>query len=422
MIRAVLPLLAIALPTAAAAQSVAIVHARAFPVASAPVDDATVLVSGGRVRSVIAHGAVPAGMRVIDAGGHVVTPGLIGAATQLGLAEVLSAADTVDHSVAGGPLGPAFDVHYAINGNSALLPVARADGLTRAMTYPGTAATAPFAGLGAILRLVPDGDVVERPRAAMFAAVGSATLARAGGSRAAQWGLLRDALAEARRFAAAPRTAGPRDQLLDRPDIEALAPVLAGAIPLAVRANRESDIRQAIALARDEQVRVVILGGAEAWRAATDLARASVAVILDPEDDLPQTFGARLDNAALLAGAGVVIAFSVSGNGIYLSYDAGIDLREGAGIAVANGLPYADALRAITQGPARIWGIADAGTLAPGADADIVIWDGDPLEPASAPLAVLVKGGETSLATRQTALRDRYAPARTRDLLPPAFR
>lgn len=425
MIRALLPLLAIALPAAGAAQSVAIVHARAFPVAGAPVDDATVLVSGGRVRSVIAHGAVPAGVRVIDAGGHVVTPGLIGAATQLGLAEVLSAADTVDHSVAGGPLGPAFDVQYAINGNSALLPVARADGLTRAMTYPGTAATVPFSGLGAILHLVPDGDIVERPRAAMFAAVGSATVGQAGGSRAAQWGLLRNALAEARRFAATPRTAGPRDQLLDRPDIEALAPVLAGAIPLAVRANRESDIRQAIALARDERLRVVILGGAEAWRAAADLARASVAVILDPEDDLPQTFdaiGARLDNAALLAKAGVAIAFSVSGNGIYLSYGAGIDLREGAGIAVANGLPYADALRAITQGPARIWGIADAGTLAPGADADIVIWDGDPLEPASAPLAVLVKGVETPLATRQTALRDRYAPARAHDPLPPAFR
>ena len=145
---------------------------------------------------------------------------------------------------------------------------------------------------------------------------------------------------------------------------------------------------------------------------------------LDPQADLPQTFdaiGARLDNAALLARAGVTIAFSVSGNGIYLSYDAGIDMREGAGIAVANGLPYADALSAITKGPAAIWGIDHGGTLAPGADADLVIWDGDPLEPASAPLAVFIDGVEASLATRQTALRDRYAPGR-QDAMPPAYR
>ncbi|HEX7851612.1 MAG TPA: amidohydrolase family protein, partial [Sphingomonas sp.] len=227
------------------------------------------------------------------------------------------------------------------------------------------------------------------------------------------------------RFAAGPRAAGPRDQLLSRPDVEALGGVIAGTMPLAIQADRESDIRQAIRLAADEKVRVVILGGAEAWRAAADLAAAGIAVILDPETDLPQTFdalGARLDNAALLAKAGVTIAFSVSGNGLYLSYDAGIDMREGAGIAVANGLPYADGLKAMTAGPARIWGLPTAGTLAPGADADIVIWDGDPLEPASAPVTVFVKGVEAPLATRQTALRDRYAPARANDPLPPAYR
>lgn len=132
--------------------------------------------------------------------------------------------------------------------------------------------------------------------------------------------------------------------------------------------------------------------------------------------------GARLDNAALLEKAGVTIAFSVSGNSIYLSLDAGIEMREGAGIAVANGLPYADALRAITTSPAAIWGIEHTGTLAPGADADVVIWDGDPLEPASAPVAVLVGGVETSLATRQTMLRARYSPLRRAEAMPPAYR
>ena len=171
---------------------------------------------------------------------------------------------------------------------------------------------------------------------------------------------------------------------------------------------------------------VVIVGGAEAWRVADLLAARHVPVILDPLDDLPVSFdalGSRRDNAALLARAGVTISFCVSGQTIYLSYNVGPALREGAGIAVANGLPYADALRAITQTPARIWhdptvpGPAGgpvagvAGTLVPGAAADLVLWDGDPLEPSSAPVMVLARGREISLQTRQTLLRDRYRPA-----------
>ena len=424
MIRAAFLLAALGLPAMASAQSVAIIHARAMPVSSAPVDDATILLTDGHVLSVTAHGAPPPGVRVIDAGGHIVTPGLVGAASQLGLTEVLAAADTTDQSVSSGPLGPAFDVHYALNPNSALLPVARADGLTRAMIFPGTAATAPFSGMGALIRLVPAGDILDRPRAAMFAAVGNGSQSRAGGSRAAQWTLLRNALDEGRRYSALPRSSGPRDQLLNRPDVEALAPVIAGTMKLAIQADRESDIRQAIRLAVEEKIHVVIMGGAEAWRAAPELAAVHIPVILDPQADLPQTFdaiGARLDNAALLAKAGVTIAFSVSGNGLYLSYDAGTGMREGAGIAVANGLPYADALAAITRGPATIWGVDHAGTLAPGAEADLVIWDGDPLEPSSAPLTVFINGIEAPLTTRQTALRDRYAPGR-RDVMPPAYR
>ena len=118
----------------------------------------------------------------------------------------------------------------------------------------------------------------------------------------------------------------------------------------------------------------------------------------------------------------MTIAFAVSGNSIFLSYDAGTAMREGAGIAVANGLPFADALKAITLGPARIWGIAGGGMLAVGADADVVIWDGDPLEPGSAPRAVFVRGEQASLVTRQTELRDRYAPSHAADPLPPGYR
>ena len=112
----------------------------------------------------------------------------------------------------------------------------------------------------------------------------------------------------------------------------------------------------------------------------------------------------------------------VSGQGIYLSYDVGPALREGAGIAVANGLSYAEGLRAITSGPATIWSAGSAPGLRPGTAADIVIWDGDPLEPSSAPEHVFIEGREVSRTTRQTLLRDRYHPARMNDPLPPGYR
>ncbi len=420
-------LIALWLPMAAPAAPVAIVHACTWTMLTgAPVENATIIFDGARIVSVIAGGAPPPEATIVDAHGRTVTPGLMSGGTQLGLAEVASEANTDDRSVAAGPLGAAFDVAYAINPNSVQLPVARADGLTRAMIMPGGAAVSPFTGLGAVIHLLPSGEIVERARAAVFVTVGEPTLERAGGSRGAQWVLLHNALDEARLLAGRPPSLAQRDQLISHLDAAALIPLLARTVPLAIAANRESDIRQAIRLTRDYHIRVVIVGGVEAWRAAAELAAAAIPVVLDPEASLPQDFdqlGARLDNAAMLSRAGVAIAFTVSGNTIYLSYDAGLALREGAGIAVANGLPYAAALRAVTVAPARIWGAAPlAGVLAAGAPADLVIWDGDPLEPSSAPVAVYVDGREMSLRTRQTELRDRYAPSRAADPLPPGYR
>ena len=428
MIRRILlgAIAAFALTAPAQAETIAIVHARAHSIAvPTPIDNATIVMTDGKIMSVIAGGAVPAGARVVDAANRPVTPGLMSAATQLGLIEVASADGTMDQSVATGALGAAFDVQYALNANSVLVPQARADGLVRAMSFPGGAATAPFAGQGALIRLIPGPSILDRPRAAMFVTIGGGSSAKAGGSRAAQWSLLRNALDEAKVYAAAPRPNAPRDQLLNRLDIQALAPVLARTMPLAITTNRESDIRQAIRLASDYRIRVVIVGGAEAWRVAPELAAAGIAVVIDPEANLPTSFdelGARLDNAALLRKAGVTIAFSVAGGGLHLSYNVGLALREGAGIAVANGLPYADALKAITLNPARIWGMDDFGTLTAGADADVVIWDGDPLEPSSAPAMLFVQGKAVSLTTRQTELRDRYAPAHAEDALPAGYR
>ncbi|MGH8123703.1 MAG: amidohydrolase family protein [Rudaea sp.] len=416
---------------AAHCETIAIVNAQAWPMTEAGgaqghIDKATIVIRDGRYESVEAGTAPPAGARVIDAAGKVVTPGLMNANTHLGLVEVSSLEETRDYGVVDGPLGAAFDVQYGLNANSVLLPIVLADGLTRAVTSPASAADAAFLGMGAVLRIVPGGDILDRARAAMYAGIGGGVDKKGGGSRSAQWQLLRNAFDEAKLYTPRATVGAPRDQLQNVLNIQALRAMLDQHMPLVMQVSRESDIRQAVSLATDYHVPLIILGGAEAWRCADLLARHKVAVVIDPEADLPWNYdelGSRADSAAILQRAGVTIALNVSGNTIYLSHNAGAALREAAGLAVANGLARLDALKALTVNPARMFGIADHyGSMAHGLDADLVIWNGDPLEPGTAPDLVLMRGIAASLVTRQTLLRDRYAPKAARNPWPPAYR
>ena len=414
---------------AAMAQTTAIIHAKAYVQPGSPATlDATIIIEAGKIKAVTAGLAPPPGAEVVDAKGAIVTPGFMNGASQLGIEELTSTDDGVDRAVKSGPLGAAFDIQYGLNANSELLRVARFDGVTRAMTLPTGSASAPFTGQGAALRLSENADILDMARAAIAVQTGGPSDPTAGGSRAAQWQLLRNALDEAREYRAAKRGLGPRDQVLNHLDADALAPVLDGKVPLAIAATRESDIRQAIALARDEHVRVVIVGGAEAWRVADLLAAAKIPVVLDPFANLAYSLdeiGARLDNAALLRKAGVVIGFGMVDDlsSVYESYLAGETLREGAGLAIANGLSWDQALEAVTESPARIWGVADHyGSLTVGQDADVVIWHGDPLDVSGWPDAVYVRGVKASLHTRQDDLGKRYAPAHATDPWPSNYR
>lgn len=406
MKRFVTTLIALAAAPCVQAQSLAIVHAKAWTMLSeTPVSDATILVSNGRIVSVTPGGATPAGVRIIDAHGQNVTPGLMNAASQLGLMEVSSAKNTRDGAADGGSIGPSFDVSYALNGNSALVDLARADGVTRGLSFPGPSDVAPFSGQATTIRLRDGVDILDRPRAAMFVVIGGGEWDKLG-SRAAQWQILRGAFDEVRSA-----VAGDDKALLNRRDAAAVRQMLLGAMPLAIVTQRESDILQAIRIAADYRIKVVIVGGAEAWRAADALAAAHIAVVLDPEANMPVSFdalGAGQDNAVILSKAGVKVAFGLVGGPITLTYNAGLMLREGAGLAVANGLPYVKALQAITVNPATIWDATKAGTLAPGSDADLVIWDGDPLEVSTNAVAVIVEGKAVSLTTRQSELVARY--------------
>ena len=424
MTRRLAPLLLLA--SSVHADPIAITGAEVWTnTADAPVRNATVVISGGRIVSIQPALSPPPSARVIDAAGRVVTPPLDAAATQIGLVEVASASDTDDRAVHSGPLGAAFDVSLGVDANHLTVEQARVAGVARALVFPDPAGNGVFAGWAARLNLAERTDIVERARVALFVTAGGAGAHVAGGSRAAIWGQVHNALSEAR-SARASSPFKPGDQLLNHADLEAITPVLEKRVPLAVVAQREADIRQAVAAGKEFGISVVIVGGAEAWRAATLLVSRHVPVILDPLDDLPVSYdsvGARRDNARILADAGVTIGFMVSGQGIYLNYNVGQALREGAGIAVANGLPYGQALRAITQNAARIWGdAAPAGTLAPGAAADLVVWDGDPLEPTTAPVAIFLNGTEISLRSRQTLLRDRYRPASEEGRSAPAGR
>jgi imidazolonepropionase-like amidohydrolase len=423
-----LALLAVVVNGAANAETVAIVHANAWTMtdgSSGPVDDATIVIRDGRFESVQAKASPPGDARVVDARGRIVTPGLMNANTHLGLVEVSSLEETRDYGVDSGPLGAAFDVQYGLNANSILLPGVLADGRTRAVTSPAAASDAALFGMGAVLRIMPGADILDRAQAALYAGIGGGEAKKGGGSRSAQWQLLRNAFEEGKSYT--PKAAGaPRDQLQNSINIAALHAALEKHMSLAMQVSRESDIRQAVRLADDYRLPLIVLGGAEAWRCADLLAAHKVAVVVDPEADLPFDFdelGARADNAAILQRAGVTIAFTVSGNTIHLSHNAGEAVREAAGLAVANGLPYGEALKALTVNPARVFGIADHyGGLARGLDADLVIWNGDPLEPSSAPDLVMVRGSEASQVTRQTLLRDRYAPKAATIAWPPAYR
>lgn len=403
-------IMALCAATPTLAQSVSVINAEAWTLETAePVRNATIVVQDGRIVSVTANGAPAPGTQVIDARGKPVTMGMVNAASHLGLLEVSSATDTND-SASRDDRGGSFDLSRALNGNSTLVSLARADGLTRAVVIPGQGRGGPLSGEVSIARLRDGSQILDSANVAVLGTIGGGEWERLG-SRSAQWQALRKQLADAK-APAEPKRGGGKKGKSGRPS-EPIKAVMSGDIPLAIQTHRETDIREAIALAKDFGIRLIIVGGAEAWRVADELAAAKIAVILDPQANLPYSFdqlGARQDSAAILAKAGVPIAFGMVGGPIHATYNAGIALRWVAGIAVANGLPYAEALRATTMNPLAIWG-GSAGTMASGSDADLVVWDGDPLEPATNAVAVIIEGRPVSIRSRHDLLAERYAGA-----------
>jgi imidazolonepropionase-like amidohydrolase len=408
----VLAVLAVLSPTAApAADLVAITGGTVHTLGPAgTLEGGTVLLEDGRIRAVGKDLAIPDGARRIDATGKVVTPGLFDSLSFLGLVEVDSNSGTVDTTVTDERITAANDVADALNPRSMAFPVNRVNGLTRAVVAPRNG-KGVLAGRGAIIHLgTESAGFVIRPQAAMFAQLGRpAATTLANGSRAAVLLDLREALQDAldyRANRAAFERGDRRSYALSRLDLEALQPVVKGEIPLVISANRASDLEAALRLAADFHLKLILAEAGEGWVVARQIAAAKVPVLLSVLNNLPESFdvlGATLENAARLHAAGVTVAL--------MSGDARTahDIKDAAGNAVAHGLPWQAALEAMTVVPARVWGLADHyGTLEPGKDADVVVWDGDPLEITTAAEHVFIRGAEVPMTNRQLELRDRY--------------
>ena len=405
----------------ARAQVVAITNARIHPVAGPVIERGTVLIRDGRIAAVVDRVEVPAGTRIIDATGKVVTPGFMNAATSLGVVEVEAVRPTNDDAVSNPRITAAFNAADAVDPFSSVIPVERVEGLTRAVVTP--AGGKLINGQGIVIDLGTEGlpGMIDRTPVAMYVDLSYADARAAGGSRAAALLTLREAFADARDFAANRRAFeanARRAYALSRLDLEALVPVVEGREPLAVHVERAADILEALRFARAQKVRLILIGAADGWVVAGQIARDGVPVVLDPMRNLPdfEARGATLENAARLARAGVTVALTT------VSFNAhnARNVKYEAGNAVAYGMPYDAALRAVTVNPARIFGIADRyGTLEPGKDADVVVWSGDPFELTTLVEHVFIKGVEMPADTRQRELLRRY---RVLDDTPPAYK
>jgi len=359
-----------------------------------PAADTTLVVDGATI------GTSPEGCDEVDVSGKVLTPGLVAVGGQIGLVEVGLEPQTVDGDAGGDPVRAAFEVAAAYNPRSSIVPVQRIEGVTSAVIKPSGGLVS---GQGAWVDLA--GTEIEDRQVAMFANLG----ARGDGSRAQGFlelsELLDDARAYGRRKADFERDQYASLSTASRRDLEALQAVVAGDLPLVVSLDRASDISTLIDFAADERVEVVLFGAAEGWLVADALADAGIPVFVNPLTYGPGSFDqvhARADNAALLVEAGVQV-------GLLADWTHNLrKARQLGGNAVRGGLDHLDAVRALTEVPAEVFGLPGHGALSPGAVANVVIWSGDPLEIASRAELVLIHGEDVPLRSRQTALLERY--------------
>lgn len=407
---------AVAAPTLS--QTIAITNGKVYPVSGQPITNGTVLIRDGVIAAVGANVAIPVGAQKIDATGKVVTPGLINSLTTLGVVEVSQVRSTNDTSAKGNNnIAASFRVWDGLNPASTLFGPTRNEGVTSVIVVPQGGL---IAGQAAAIDLTSGhaSDMIRRTAVAMVSQTDDPNSAGTS-ARGELLGKLR-ALFDDVIFYQANRAnfdrAGTRTLSATKADLEALIPVVEGRMLLIIEANQMSEIDAALALARDYHLKLAISGAAEAWLSADRLAAAHVTVLTGARNNIPDSFATlnqRQENAAVLRRAGVQVILVGNGDGDESRFNAR-NIKYEAGSAVAYGMNYDDALRAVTLTPAEVFGLSDrTGSLQSGRDANVVVWSGDPFEFSTQVEHVFIRGREVKEPSRQDMLIERYRPRAT---------
>ena len=350
------------------------------------------------------------GDTVIDAGGKIVTPGFIASDTEIGIVEIGALSVTRDDQSSIYSIG--FSIHDAFNPNSTLIPWNRSNGITSAITLPRNTSS-PIGGFGSFFSLNGSLQIDSEQDIAMIGRIGGSSSS----SRSEMLALIDDILS----FASTLNNKSIKsnfdiNQIIDgsslagylelKPrDVKALYRLINEKLPLIIKANRASDILKLLELKKKYNLNLIIMGAQEASLVAKEISNSNTPLIVNPTNNIPGSFDELASN--------INLSSRLEEEGIKLMFNASRDhnyhlIRQGAGIAVANGMSYGGAIRALTSNVAKSFNIANRGEIKPGNIADIVIWEADPLEPSSMPEKVFINGVDMDLTTRSTRLMDRY--------------
>lgn len=351
---------------------------------------------------------------VIDASNMIVTPGFIATDTEIGIVEIGALSVTRDDRPSMYNIG--FSVFDAFNPNSTLIPWNRANGITSAITLPKYSSS-PIGGLGSFFDLDSNLNISGIKDMVMVGRVGGSS----SGSRAETFALIEDLLdlafsidsrviksnAEIIKFMSEMPLVSHLD--LQIRDIHALYKLANTDLPLIIESNRASDILKLIDLKNKYNLNLVIMGAQEASLVVEQLKDSDIPLIVNPINNIPNSFdelASNINASARLEDAGITLMFNAPRDHNYHL------IRQGAGVAVANGMSYSGAIKALSSNVSKTFKLGSKGLIEEGASADLMIWDADPLEPSSMPIKVFINGADTDLTTRSSRLRDRY----TKDL------
>jgi len=411
----------------AAPTSYAIKGGKVFTLAGATIENGTVLVRDGKIAAVGAGIAIPADAQVIDASGLEVYPGMFDPITQMGLNEVSAVSATLDVSELG-DYNPELVAATAVNPASAHIAITRANGITEVIAAPGTTgfdlqSGGLIAGQASAFNLAgwtmdemqinrsvamvinwpsiqtrsfdfATFSIKEKPYADVKKEYDKAVNA------------LGDWMDRARHYAQAKEKGSPA--LYERDlKLEALVPVVQRKLPVLVVADEARDIRNAVDFCTKQNLRMILGGGAEAWKMKELLKDKKIPVVLAPTNRLPEQIDTPYDKPytepSELFTAGIPIAFSSFGTSFSRR------LPQYAGTAVAYGLPHDEALKAVMLNAAQIFGLADQlGTLEPGKIANVIVTNGDPLELQTQVRYLFIKGQLTSTDNKHRELYEQY--------------